>query len=267
MLPGYFRAHFGSLQLSLTCMRKKYIFFKRSLIHFRARRSWCDPLVQPPALHGLSSFTKRPWHHAWNCWYSKCLIFIKCGKDWLLPCSKKSCLMPFFFFNYNFKITKWNCSVRQTSALTTNIGLVAGTSELGGITRLLVLKAWNDEENPSSASSQCAGCWPAFPGCSFHPSAKISNAQMAIEKLRDGRGEKFSTAHRLSWLHCHNQKWLNHLSVLKAKWGLIEADVMGSWQESCHNRWACVGVSKGYIPVCMPPCCPPQYHEEGVRGA
>lgn len=172
----------------------------------------------------------------------------------------------FFFLNYNFKITKWNCSARQTSALTTNIGLVAGTSELGGITRLLVLKAWNDEENPSSASFQCAGCWSAFPGCSFHPSAKISNAQMIIEKLRYGRGEKFSTAHRLSWLHCHNQKWLSH-SVLKAKWGLIEADVMGSWQESCHNRWACVGVSKRYIPVCMPPCCPPQHHKEDVRGA
>jgi len=68
-----------------------------------------------------------------------------------------------FFLYYNFKITKWNCSAGQTSALTTNTGLAAVSSELGGVTRPFVLNARNGEENPFLAPSQRADLWSAFP--------------------------------------------------------------------------------------------------------
>lgn len=86
-----------------------------------------------------------------------------------------------FFFNYNFKTTKWNCSTGQTSALTTNTGLAAGSSELGGVTRMLVLKGRNGKENLFPAPSRCAGLWSAFQPDPSTSSMKTSNAQPASE--------------------------------------------------------------------------------------
>lgn len=89
-------------------------------------------------------------------------------------------------------------------------------------------KKWRGKSVPCSLRV----CWSlvSLPSLILPPAAWKSAMPSQPFKYQEIRVEgEFSTTHHQRWLRCHNQNLLSHLLMFKAKWRLIEADVMGSW--------------------------------------